>query len=314
MSSVVLHVGFHKTASVWLREQIFCNTRQGFETPLKTRDELWKLLVGPSCLEFDAARAASALRPKLAAVAEAGRTPAVSWQRLSGAPDSGGYDSAIIARRLRAVFPDARVLLVVREQRSAIRSTYAQYFRAAGPLTLRGYLYSTPHGLPRTPVANAAYWRYDLLAHLYRELYGAENVLVLPYEWFKEEPEAFVEAVRRFGGVRLDGEPPRPEFGAVSNRSYSALCGLMALPWNRLTADDRISPGSLWPSKRVHRWGLRALFRLDEWVLARLAGPVERRWSEEIERFCRGRYEEGNRRLAEIAGHPLGGYGYAGVD
>ena len=63
-----------------------------------------------------------------------GLSPVVSFERFSGNPFSGGYDSKEIADRLVRVFPDARVLVIVREQRSMIVSTYKKYVREGGAL------------------------------------------------------------------------------------------------------------------------------------------------------------------------------------
>ena len=67
-------------------------------------------------------------------IVDEGLSPVVSFERFSGNPFSGGYDSKEIADRLVQVFPDARVLVVVREQRSMIVSTYKQYVREGGAL------------------------------------------------------------------------------------------------------------------------------------------------------------------------------------
>ena len=60
----------------------------------------------------------------------------VSFPRLSGHPYSGGYDSRMIADRVAEVFPEARILIVIREQRSMIVSTYKQYVNAGGEARL----------------------------------------------------------------------------------------------------------------------------------------------------------------------------------
>jgi hypothetical protein len=66
-----------------------------------------------------------------------GLIPMVSSERLSGNPHSGGYDSAVLAERLHQVFPGARVLVMIREQRSMILSSWAQYVRVGGACLLR---------------------------------------------------------------------------------------------------------------------------------------------------------------------------------
>ena len=53
--------------------------------------------------------------------AESDSTPVLSAERLSGNPHSGGYDSLQTAERLHRLFPQAKVLVVVREQTEEIR-------------------------------------------------------------------------------------------------------------------------------------------------------------------------------------------------
>ena len=52
------------------------------------------------------------------------KVPVISHERLSGYPHSGGHDSKEIAHRLAAVFPNAKVVIVIREQKSMILSNY----------------------------------------------------------------------------------------------------------------------------------------------------------------------------------------------
>lgn len=69
--------------------------------------------------------------------AESDSTPVLSAERLSGNPHSGGYDSLQTAKRLHRLFPQAKVLVVVREQTEEILSCYNQYVRAGGVLPYR---------------------------------------------------------------------------------------------------------------------------------------------------------------------------------
>src|SRR5262245_6185327 len=84
-------------------------------------------------LEFDAAAVRATFEPALRKIRDQGLLPVVSNERLSGHPSSGGYDSKEIADRLAAVFPEGRVLIVIREQHSVIESVYKQYVLAGGP-------------------------------------------------------------------------------------------------------------------------------------------------------------------------------------
>jgi hypothetical protein len=89
-------------------------------------------LVRARPFDFDAATVRSEFEPMLADAEREGLLPIVSFPRLSGHPYSGGYDSRPIADRIAQVFPEARILIVIREQRSTIVSTYKQYVHAGG--------------------------------------------------------------------------------------------------------------------------------------------------------------------------------------
>ena len=132
MPPVLLHIGYHKTGSRWLRFLFFGNPQTGFGWVDKTGPEHpVRRLVGARPLEFDAEQSRAEFEPLVQKLVDEGLSPVVSFERFSGNPFSGGYDSKEIADRLAQVFPDARVLVVVREQRSMIVSTL-QAVRARG--------------------------------------------------------------------------------------------------------------------------------------------------------------------------------------
>jgi hypothetical protein len=51
----------------------------------------------------------------------------ITDERLSGNPQSGGYDSRELADKTPRTFPDSKMLIVVREQTAIIYSSYKQY-------------------------------------------------------------------------------------------------------------------------------------------------------------------------------------------
>jgi hypothetical protein len=77
-------------------------------------------------LEFDAAAVRGEFEPLLEEAKAADLTPVVSTGYLSGHTFSGGLRQQGDRERLWQVFPEARILIVIREQRSVIVSTYKQ--------------------------------------------------------------------------------------------------------------------------------------------------------------------------------------------
>ena len=120
-------------------------------------------LVGARPFEFDAASSRAAFDPLLSKVEDEGLFPVVSFERFSGNPFSGGYDSKEIANRLAEVFPGARVLVVIREQRSMIVSTYKQYVREGGALPPRKFMLPPASKSMRVPWFDLRHFEYHHL-------------------------------------------------------------------------------------------------------------------------------------------------------
>ena len=87
---------------------------------------------------------------------------------------------------LASLFPNAHVLLVTRGFRSMLVSAYSQYARSGG----EGDLYALFEGGDGTPTA----WDYDQIIGLYRAAFG-DRLIVLPYEFLRDDADAFVRAL-----------------------------------------------------------------------------------------------------------------------
>ena len=61
-----------------------------------------------------------------------GQVPVISSERLSGNPDASGFDSAYIATRIADAFPDAKILIMIREQTKLLVANYFQYLKRGG--------------------------------------------------------------------------------------------------------------------------------------------------------------------------------------
>ena len=121
---------------------------------------------------------------------------------MSGYPASGGYDSQLIADRLHRMVPRARVLIVIREQKSFLRSMYSQYVTDGGDLPLSRFLNPPEPHLNRVPGWDFDFLAYHRLIGYYRKLFGPERVLVLPFELLTREPRRFITDILRFCGRR----------------------------------------------------------------------------------------------------------------
>jgi hypothetical protein len=134
-----------------------------------------------------------------------------------------------VCSTLHALFPGATILIVTRGFRGALASGYSQYVRSGGRVGMRE-LYAR-HG-----EYLAGYLDFDGVASLYSEVFGAERVIVLPYELMRDDPATFVRILEE----RLEIEPSGVMMPARNRAPSAAAIG-------RYRAVSTILAGALRP-------------------------------------------------------------------
>lgn len=316
-SEVLVHVGLPKTGTTWLQDHVFANPKLGFWGPAQDEDtpkqqtksfgrllylDASKRLIAED--DFDA----SAIREQLEGVTVPdGLVPVVSNERLSGHALSNAFDRAVLARRIKDVFPQARIFVTIREQRSMMLSSYFQYLKYGGWRSLDGFLNPPCDG--RLPALQLDVWNYDRLAQLYYSLFGRERVLILPYEMFVRDPAGYVGRICDFAGVGMAEKLP---YATKSNprRSHVASYYLRWLTCiNRSTSANGYFP---------HPFGRRAGKAIDRSVKIAAGAMTPASWEKKLENDFKvriesvigDRYRASNRRLVALTGLDLGSYGY----
>ncbi len=204
--------------------------------------------------------------------------------------DYSGVDESDLARDqaaacaiLRDLFPGAFILIVTRGFIGAIRSGFSQFIRSGGDPA--DFSQAQAH---RRPIDTAGHPRnYDRVVGLYRDAFG-DRVIVLPYELYRDDADAFVgEIERRLGLAHF----PAPAERLNPSLDEAELAGHL-----RLTRLIRRLPVGRRARRRLTRLYARAaeqgrlgpLIRLLERL--RPAPPPERLGDALAERF-RGRAE-----------------------
>ena len=231
----------------------------------------------------------------------------ISNERLGGHPLSNGIDRSAVCRRLRSVVPQAKVLLVIREQRSMILSNYMQYLHFGGAARIESYLKGKNDG--KVPALSPAFWQYDRLIALYQNAFGAENLLVLPFELFASDPPAFVERICHFVGL----DPPKSiqsDTKANARPDYFAYnCLRYASPLFRSSRGNAFAPSLLGKKtgKAVHT-------TLQKWAGALVPVALNKRTKHallrRIEKATAGLYCDSNRASSAMIGIDLAIFGY----
>ena len=237
----IVHIGYHKTATTWFQKHVWPSADQPRMGAARN------LAGGVSCTAGHAFRSVVVRgnpRPRQPA-----KQIVLSEENLSGYIHNGGMHGLIgpeMARRIRAVLPDARIVIFVRNQREIVRAAYAQYVSGGGTFSLERYLDSHRYlrgALTRPYKAPAFEWEHfefdRLIAH-YDKLFGRENVHVYPYEALRDR-SALLRRMRRELGIAV---PLRHGKTAArpTARWARARCSRCASP--------TCSPGSRWSTSR----------------------------------------------------------------
>lgn len=303
MAGPIIHIGYHKTGTNWLEKRLFPRKDLGFRlfSLSKKRTDFIRV----NDLDFDPEKYRREFVPPIARCAEEGAIPVISTERLSGNPHSGGYDSKRIADRLHQVFPDARILMVIREQRAMILSAYAQYVKVGGACSLRDYV--IPCSDHRQPMFHLDHFRYHRLIGHYQRLFGRENVLVQAFERFRAEPLEYARAICDFCGAKAADDLP---VGRVENPSLGPIAVGMKRWLNPFCVRDSVngnSPLALPFLRPVARGLARGVDRVvpRAWNERR-----RRRWLAFVTQATDGYYEESNRTTASLTGLDLASHGY----
>ena len=304
IKAFLVHLGYARALSTWLQKHLWSNHAAGFSAPAWTPELLQQMredlvLIHPLSFDADAFRGRWA--PRFHEARALDLVPVLTMERLSGSPVTGSYDCKDIAERLNAAFPEARILICVREQVSMLFSQYHRYVAAGG--TKRFEMYASPGNKdPRFPTFNFQTFEYDLLVKLYMDLFGDERVLVCPLEMFKQDPARYLERFFAFSGL--------PYFGGLpTGRAESLNHPTSTLPLKRFLNQIIYTSGGF--QQRRFTTKLRRLRnmpdrRVPQWLERRARSKL----GHAVDGIVGNRYAESNRRLATRTGLDLASLGY----
>lgn len=211
MTRHLLHIGYPKAGSMFLRKWFREHPQLAYaDEGIAGFRDVWAI----------AREASKPLRglPYRVTSSEALALPyADAGQMIVDYEQRRGLDIAAaqhaVCRTLADLFPDAQVLVVTRGYRSMLLSSYSQLVRSGGFVDLRDML--AVLGEPQ--FAASSPWHYDRAIVDYRRAFGEANVIVMPYELLRDDPQRFVS----FLALRLGIDPIAFTTGRI-NESLTA--------------------------------------------------------------------------------------------
>lgn len=305
---VLLHIGFHKTGTTFLQDHVFGKTDRGFASP-------WSVVGGEAIQHFvltNAARfSASGVAENFFDAADAlglgdDALPVISHEDLCGYPVNHRYYGHEVAGKLHATFPEAKVLIGIREQRSMLRSHWGQYIKQDGewPMTQFFGTGQEPPGF--VPICRLDHFEYDLLIGRYIDLFGRDNVKILPYELLRRNSVAYEQAIHDFCKTGLTAIEAHP----ASNVGMGALTLALRRRMNRFAKTPPLWGGDYDSLPLAYRAKQRACRFLQRSIPAQWHEREDRKIRAFIERRVAGYYRTSNAKLCDLTGVDLGELGY----
>ncbi len=186
--TVLFHVGYPKTASTWLQENYFPNIKN---VHYINNWETKKLFFDSDALLFNP----DEVRQYVNRFTDSNHY-LFSSELLTTAINYGWYNgciSRVSADKIKMAFPNAKIIIFIRNQQSLFTSGYQQYIKNGGSFSIKKFLYSNY-------LFSVEHLFFDKLISYYDSLFGEENVNIFFFEEFQCNPEIFMMRFsERFG-------------------------------------------------------------------------------------------------------------------
>ena len=196
MSEYLLHIGYHKTASTLLQKFVWpaIGSHANY-----ARHEPWVLDQFIKYGRFPSNP--RALREKFAH--KDNKVNIVSSEAILFNPyERRGFEYENIWAASQA-FPNAKVLVIFREQKSWIRSWYKHLVRSGSSIPPEE-LIATETRPGFAPALNLECLKYDAVYNLLSEFFSHEQIIMLPFEWIVHKPRHFIDHLALRLGIDID--------------------------------------------------------------------------------------------------------------
>jgi len=313
LDKILIHIGYHKTASSWLQQKIFTSESDVFEplsrktfgqstlAELFFRDGTYML----SPFDDNEKKIKNEIDHILSSRQAKKKVFVLSHERLSGNPNSGGFDAKKIALMLKAIFPDGKVLILIREQKSFLRSYYFQYLAIGGTFSIEKYL-TRPYD-NKIPFFSPNHINYYPLINEYYNLFGEDNVLIIPYELFCSDPGMFLDKLGRFLDIHLDVE--LETFSERINKKENLFLMYRLRCLNIFRKSSSVNNYSFLRNKYAKRI-VDTLIRAGYFLPSTWDEKTSEYLYAQIAKFVGNRYVDSNKKVAQIIDIDLAEYGY----
>jgi len=300
---VLLHVGYQKTGSTWLQRNVFSKENLGFGSNLDHENhDIYHDIVLRNEFTFDAESVGEKYSHYLEGFFKKSLVPVISHESFSGDFINGRYYGKQVAGRLKQAFPNSKVLITIREQKSFVLSAYLFYLFQDGIERIEHFIGVGKESPGFVPICRTEYLEYHHLYQTYCDLFGKENVLVLPFEKLKKDNNSFVKDILQFCNMNkiypINAEP------ANVNLSVGVL--LIKRYFNHIA---RIGSYNRPPSILL-RLARKVIKGLEYFIPEAVNTYFKTNLQKYINEYVQSKFVESNLKLGNLIGIDLKQYGY----
>lgn len=306
--ATVVHLGLHKTGTTTLQHQLFpaCPDIRLLTTLDDDVRRFVHSVTRSDPLFFDADAARSLLESRMSA----DRLNVLSNESLSGPPYAGAIEGGLdhrypVLMNLSAALPEARAIIVLRRQDRLARSFYRQYLKSGGTRRVRRFF--GLHQGDKPPLMSLDRFRFLPYIDALKRAFP-NGVLVLAFEQFVEDREAYLGAIADFLGVTL----PQIEL----TRENATKLGPVGMEVTRLLNHlfrNLLNPAGVLPGVPVRRFGRWRIVSPVEFIhdyMPDFGKRSEGGQLAEVGAEILDRVRADNQRLCEVHGLDFQRYGY----
>ncbi len=324
--NIAVHIGFSKAASTFLQSTIFSGAHaeiglldrsdndliQSAWKPQKTgaftdkftvvHGKTTKRIQALLPFEFDAENERASIYSR---IKHERKLTVISNEDYVGHPFSGAVLGEQFGRRIHETVPKAKILIIIREQRRMVLSHYAHFLtKSHARLDLEQFL--NPVLWLQSPGFHHSAFAYSRMIGWYQRIFGADQVLALPFELLKADESQFFERICSFLEVKSFQTKP---VKTKNKRNYSTYSALRVAPWiNRF---GRCAPANGYTGTE----NLKIRNSLLKLVRATISEQRKARILDEdlkyIEKKILSDIAADNKKLQKLIGFDLDSFGYA---
>jgi hypothetical protein len=202
---VYIHLGLHKTASTFFQRKFYPNHHEFNYLHLRDKNTLGafnQYVLRENDLFFKEEKAIEFFYQNLDQEKLYNeKRITLCEEQFSGFPLLDAYNRKRIFDRLHLIFPKAKYILVLRNQRDFIISMYAEYLKKGGQESFTNFLSVSNTHLNFSRGTYLHYYKYyDYIS----SVVGINNIQILYYEDLIDTPKYFFEIILNYFEVDFD--------------------------------------------------------------------------------------------------------------